>query len=205
MKPSGPRLQHLRDPKKLRILASPLALQILNALQGQAEATAAEIAEQVARPREVIYYHLRRLVEAGFIREVGQRATTRRPVNVYRAVATDVRIDASGSSPAWRDALIDVYRAALRSLERDVRASIRAGHRPGKGAVAEFIVTARHVRLDEEGLREMNVLIAAVTEAVLRRATARSGPVYSFGLALAPVRERKNSTAKATPRARASQ
>lgn len=193
MKTTRPRLQNLREPGQLRALTAPLALQLLNALQAQREATAAELAEQVGRPREVIYYHLHRLVAAGFVREVGQRATERRPVAVYRAAATDVRIDASDPAEDWREALGNLYRSALRALERDVSASVAAGHRPGRGPKAEFVLMARRLRLDEEGLREMNALFAAVTTAALRRATARQGPIYSFALALAPVIERRRS------------
>lgn len=198
MPPTKPRLQNLREPEKLRVLAAPLGLQILNALQGQEEATAAELAEQVGRPREVIYYHLHRLVEAGFVREVGRRATGRRPVGVYRAAATDVRIDASDPGVDWREALSGLYRAALRALERDVSASVAAGHRPGRAPQSNFFLMARRLRLDEQGLREMNLLFNAVIEGALRRATSRTGPVYSFAVALAPVGERRRTKSRDT-------
>lgn len=193
MPTTKPRLQRLREPEKLRVLAAPLALQILNALQGQDEATAAELAEQVGRPREVIYYHLHRLVEAGFVREIGRRATARRPVGVYRAAATDVKIDASDPKADWPEALQHLYRSALRALERDVRASVAAGHRPGTAPRSDFFLMARRLRLDEQGLREMNLLFAAVIEGALRRATARTGAVYSFAVALAPVVEKRRA------------
>lgn len=191
MSRSRPRLQDLKDPARLRVLAAPLALQLLNALQGQREATAAELAEQVGRQREVVYYHLRRMVAAGIVRVTGQRATERRPVAVYRVSATDVRIDASDETADWREALERLYRSAIRALERDVSASVAAGHRPGGGARAEFQLMARRLRLDEEGLREMNALFATVSQAALRRATARKGPVYSFAFALVPVVDRR--------------
>ncbi len=58
------------DPKKIAVLATPVRVELATAIQALGgKATVAELAAQLGRPADGLYYHLRALVKGGLLKE----------------------------------------------------------------------------------------------------------------------------------------
>lgn len=63
----------LDDPAQLRAIASPERLRILHLFAAGEPLSVKEMAERLGEPHGRVHYHVRRLVETGFLQEVGRR------------------------------------------------------------------------------------------------------------------------------------
>lgn len=61
----------IADPAQIRLLSSPVRQEVVDTLAALGgEASVAVLAEQLGRPADGLYYHLRALVRGGLVREV---------------------------------------------------------------------------------------------------------------------------------------
>src|SRR4051794_23415844 len=74
----------IENPKEIELLASPTRIELVDTLEALGgEASVAELAAQLGRPADGLYYHLRQLAEGGLLIEEatpsGRRYRTRTP------------------------------------------------------------------------------------------------------------------------------
>ncbi|MDL9981240.1 ArsR/SmtB family transcription factor [Microbacterium sp. ASV49] len=101
--------QRVTDPARLRALAHPLRIQLLDVLTERGEATATECAEIVGESAASCSFHLRMLEKYGFI----ERAETRGRERPWRPVARSWDMRPDPDSPGSLRALQEVALLAL--------------------------------------------------------------------------------------------
>lgn len=79
----------IRDPAVLAVLYNPIRYRIFRALE--TPRSMAELADEVGRPANRLYYHVRLLVGAGLVRQVGTRASGRHTERLFGRVAARMR------------------------------------------------------------------------------------------------------------------
>ena len=78
--------------RKRKAVADPLRQRLLERFHTDREWTAKELADEVGVGANGLYYHLRILEEAGFIKVVGSRAVGRMAERVYRGANVSQRV-----------------------------------------------------------------------------------------------------------------
>lgn len=93
----------------------------------------AELAALLDRPADALYFHVRRLVRVGLVRECGSRRDGRHIAAVYDVAARPVRM--SYADPAPAKAVGAVIASALRTATREFAAAVEDQRRdlPGPG------------------------------------------------------------------------
>jgi DNA-binding transcriptional ArsR family regulator len=92
---------HIDDPAVVAALYDPLRYRLFRLLE--TPRSVAELASAVGMPANRLYYHVRRLVECGLVRQVDARASGKHLERVYGRVAERIRfsgeldLDAGGS------------------------------------------------------------------------------------------------------------
>jgi DNA-binding transcriptional ArsR family regulator len=77
------------DPAVLAVLYDPIRYRIFRALE--TPRSMAELADEMDRPANRLYYHVRLLVDAGLVRQVGTRASGRHTERIFGRAATRMR------------------------------------------------------------------------------------------------------------------
>src|SRR5262245_61949101 len=104
---------------QIAALASPVRLEILEALTTRPTFTVTRLAEALGRPADGLYYHLRELVRVGLVLPVGRNPSRWRAEALYRAVARRVAIAYDPGSPGNVARVNRVAAALLRLGARD--------------------------------------------------------------------------------------
>ena len=73
----------IRSVKQIRSLSVPARPEIVDAIAALRRCSASEIAKNLGKPADGLYYHLRFLLKAGLIVVAGKRETTRRDEILY--------------------------------------------------------------------------------------------------------------------------
>ncbi|QZN86206.1 transcriptional regulator [Cellulomonas sp. C5510] len=102
--------QHISDPARMRALAHPVRLDLLNHLDDVGEATATECAAHLGQTVANCSFHLRSLAKAGLV-EPAPRRGRERP---WRAVARERSFATDASDPAGLRAVAELGEVQVR-------------------------------------------------------------------------------------------
>ena len=131
----------VEDPAVLSVLYDPVRYRIFRALEQPR--TIAELAVELERPANRLYYHVKLLVEAGLVREVGTRARSRHTERVFGRAAERIRFTGElepGSGRGLLSAIADELDTALERVPADS---------DGPGMVSYHVVSVAPERAQE--------------------------------------------------------
>ena len=163
------------DPAVVVALYDPLRYRIFRLLQ--APRTVAELGDAIGMPPNRLYYHVRRLVECGLVRQVDARASGRHTERVYGRTAERIRF--SGD--------LDLYEGGLlRGITDELDAGLaQAAAEDGPGSVSYHGAT-----LSPASARELEErLRALIAEYADRREMEPDARRFGVLGVLAPVPE----------------
>jgi DNA-binding transcriptional ArsR family regulator len=112
----------IREPRQVRVLASPVRHEIVDTLSALGgKATVAVLAEQLGRHADGLYYHLRLLCRAGLVREVAAGAGVERHYRLAGTRGAPLRLAYRAGRGGNAAALGDYAHGLLQVAERDFR------------------------------------------------------------------------------------
>jgi DNA-binding transcriptional ArsR family regulator len=153
-------LEFLTDPKIVKMLAHPLRLRLLMALQGR-EASPSQLADELGVALGTVSYHMRILHEKGFIKLVREEQKRGAMEHYYAPVQWVI------SEQAWKnlpDSLqAGIIGSALSQIGEDVFSAASAG---GFDAPHSHL-TRDIVFLDEEGANQLSKEVANLMDRAL--------------------------------------
>jgi DNA-binding transcriptional ArsR family regulator len=158
-------------------LASPVRQEIIDTVEALGSATIAELAVQLGRPADGLYYHVRRLVRAGLL--VGNGSGYRTP-----PATGPLRLDYDRDPAAVRRVIASMLRIARRDFDAGFAGATTRGPRRSlwAGRVTGW-VGARE-------LAEINMLIARLDKLLHRPRRRGADQLASWCFVLAPLAAR---------------
>ncbi|GAA0711224.1 helix-turn-helix domain-containing protein [Dokdonella soli] len=176
----------VEDAAEIGLLASPTRVEIVDTLEALGVAVSvAELAAQLGRPADGLYYHLRQLADGGLIEEEavadGRRYRTR--TRVGDRLRLRYRPGATANAKAVDRATASLLRVAARDFTRalaDPESVVEGPQRElwaarGKGWVGAV------------ELAEINRLLARLMDLLQRPRKARDGKLVALSWVLAPL------------------
>jgi DNA-binding transcriptional ArsR family regulator len=116
----------ITDPEQAKALARPIRLQIVDRLGALGPTTVRELADALGRKPTAIYHHLAILEEAGLIEaEKSIGAKRGRPSDVYRAIASRVRLGRPYSHPELIPTISLIADQTAMNASRALRSTMR--------------------------------------------------------------------------------
>jgi DNA-binding transcriptional ArsR family regulator len=172
-----PESVEIDDPAALATLYDPIRYRIFRTLE--TPRSMAELAEVVGRPANRLYYHVRLLVNAGLVRQVGTRASGRHTERIFGRAAPRMRFTGElqlGAPQGLLGAIAGELDAAL----------ARIADAAAPGTVSYHVVSLAPERAAELETR----LRALVDEFESDRATGRGARTFGLLGALVPLDEK---------------
>jgi hypothetical protein len=173
------RMDRITGDAAVAALASPVRQEIIDTVEALGDgATIAELASQLGRPADGLYYHARQLVRAGLLVRSGSP-------EVYRTPKTrgGLRLDYRHDVPAIRRVIASMLRIARRDFDAGfavpgvavdgARRSLWAGRSKGWVGAAD--------------LAEINAMIARIRRILHRKRRRGTDRLISWCFVLAPI------------------
>lgn len=191
MNQPGNHSQHYPIDKvaQIRLLASPVRQEVIDALQAAGPCSMSELAELLGRPADALYFHVRRLVRTGLVIEVANRKSGRHVAAMYdvpaRPMLMDYRIT---RHPKGCDAVSAVVRGALKLSIREFEGALREGRRMTVGSGRSLWGGRAKGWLTRDEQIEVTRLLESLT-AIFHNARPRKGAAaMALGFVLSPCR-----------------
>jgi len=115
------------EAEQFEAVSSGVRFEMLTFLIAAGPCSIAVLADQMDRRADGLYHHIRKLVTAGLIREVGFRKSGRQVETIYDSVADHFQFDVDFESGRNVDRLLQLMKATLRRSERILTDAIEAG------------------------------------------------------------------------------
>lgn len=188
----SPRRGLLESPLQIAVLASPVRQEIVDTLENfGGEASVADVAAQLGRPADGLYYHLRQLVRGGLLEERPDNGDGRG--RHYRTVAGRGRRISLRYRPGRNgntEAVGRVTGGLLRMAKRDFERALRSGDAVVEGEQRDLWAARTKGWVGETELAEINRLLTRLSELLHQPRTARRDRLVSLAYVLAPVAAR---------------
>lgn len=170
-------------------LTSPVRFDIIELLSNYGPCSVNDLAWQLGRNSDSLYYHVRKLVATEMIIVAGERVLSgQNTETLYRLNGTHVEVD-DLANPEARPYVTRLLSAVLRMTDRETRQALETDdaslshHGPDRN----FAARRDLVWLGEEHLRDVNEHLNAI-QAIFKKARAeRTGRLYSVTTFLAPL------------------
>lgn len=192
--PTGrsPRRGLLESPLQIAVLASPVRQEIVDTLENLGgEAPVADVAMQLGRPADSIYYHLKQLVRGGLLEERPDNGDGRG--RRYRTVAGRGQRISLRYRPGLdgnAEAVARVTGGLLRTAKRDFERALRSGDAVVEGEHRDLWAARTKGWVGETELAEINRLLTRLSELLHQPRTTRRDRLVSLAYVLAPVTAR---------------
>lgn len=182
--PSSP----IGEPARIAVLASPARQELVDTLTMLGgEATVATLAEQLGRPADGLYYHLRVLRRAGLVREGEPGPGGERR---YRLVHARPRLAYRPADKRNTQAVKRVAQGLLQNARRDFDAALADPHAVVDGPQRQVWAARGKGWVSERDLLEINRLLTRLTALLGRPRTKTRDTLLSLAFVLAPLKPR---------------
>lgn len=175
------------DPALIEVLASPVRQEIvdtLGALGGQV--TAAELALQLGRHADGLYYHLKVLCRAGLVVETVDEEEEARRYALPGPSTRALRLAYRTGSEAGRQALRKFSRGLLKVAQEDFDDALETPGVVAEGSARQLWAARNKAWLSRDEVAEVNALLQRLCELMSQPRTAQRDQILSCTFVLAP-------------------
>jgi DNA-binding transcriptional ArsR family regulator len=176
----------VENAEEIQLLASPTRIELVDTLESLGgEATVAELAAQLGRPADGLYYHLRQLAEGGLLIETatpeGRRYRTRMPRGER------LRLHYRPGKNANAEAVGGVAASVLRVAGRDFKRAIADPQAIAEGPLRELWAARNKGWVGDAELAEINRMLIRINTLLHRPRSSRRDRLVALSWILAPV------------------
>jgi DNA-binding transcriptional ArsR family regulator len=181
------KLHPLSKKSQIDALAAPARLEIVDTIEGLGqEATVADIAKQLGKPADSLYYHLRVLVKAGLVQELPDAGNGRRYVSAAgRNARLNLRYEPGKA--AHSASVKRVVSGLLRIAGRDFERAIARNDVVVEGDLRELWGSRTKGWVSDKELAEVNRLLTRLGALLHKKRDPRRSRLVSLAWVLAPI------------------
>lgn len=189
------RHRDIADRRSIGALASPVRQEIVDTLQALGgSASVGEIATELGRPADGLYYHLGLLVRHGLVEEIAGprqgRAMRRYRIRGPEGAVLRLRYRDGGRAGRRAQAVGRVIDGMLQIARRDFHAALEDPGVVVEGEMRELWAARSKGWVDDRELAEINRLLARLSDLLHRPRRAGRDRLASLCFVLAPVKPR---------------
>ena len=181
----------LNDAQRDAMTQSMVRLEITDAISDLAPCSIAELATELGRSPQSLYYHIDILCKVELIEQVGTRKTGRRDEALYDLASKWMRF-VDNNDPKRQEVLLKLNQTVIRMTEKDYRNAFNKGYVARINGVENVYFRRQRGRLTDADVRKVYEHIEAIGKLLQDGNEARRGNLYSISLFLSPLEAREN-------------
>ncbi|MBM3976143.1 MAG: helix-turn-helix transcriptional regulator [Planctomycetes bacterium] len=173
--------------EQVEALASPLRQELVDTLEQHGPLTIQALGTWLERAPDGLYYHVRRLVALGLLREVDAVPSGGREAQRYDVAGRPMRILHRPGDAAHVAAVKRTVATLLRVSARDAHKALDAGIARLDRSAPDFFGMRSRARLDAASLARVRELLAELSRIAHAGQNRRRGRVFSLTFLLTPL------------------
>lgn len=179
------------QPAQLRELSSPVKQVILDSLAAANEPrTMRELADDINRAADSLYYHMRSLVKSGLVIDGGTRLENGKQVAVYAAAGKRFRIKYDFGIPRFKQIMRSIFTATIRLAKRNFERGLDLDNVRLNSQNRNLYMTRMEAWLSKRQLAEVNRRIEEINDIMVDNCQPSSGERCSVFICIAPLAEK---------------
>jgi hypothetical protein len=180
----------IESARQLRVLASPVCVEIIQALRSSGPATVAQMGPLLGRRSNSLHYHVAKLLGAGFLRKQGQRRSGARIEAAYAVTARAFIGETAPRDPELRRLTKRVVASLLRLANRNYARSLEGGTALVETGPGRTLLVERHKAwLSPTELSRLNRHVEEIRKLFASAGSrGRAGKLAAFTMVLTPER-----------------
>lgn len=183
--------QAVADPAQLRLLSSPVRQELVDTLAAiGGEVDVAELAEQLGRPADGLYYHLRALVAGGLLEQAPAIDGSERRYRLAGDGGAPLRLAYDLGAGGNGSELRTFARGLLQIAGRDFENGLADEDLVVTGAGRQLWASRNKGWLSSDDLAEVNGLLERLSELTSQAKTDGRDRLASLAFVLAPISAR---------------
>lgn len=167
----------LRSVAQLRVVSSPQAFEILEALQLGGPASVGELGPRLGRRANSLHYHVRKLEALGLVEGVGTNRKGARTEVIYDVVADQFVSATVSKEREQRDVTSQAVASMLRLASRDFTRAAEEPTAVSKGRGRNLLARRKKARLSSAELAKLNRHLDAIDKIFAENCGAEKGTV----------------------------
>lgn len=180
-------MYRINEERQLVALKSPVRQEIVDALDAGGPSTITEIAAQLGRPADGLYYHVRRLQSVELLVEKGRRRAGKRFETIFDLPSSEMRVRYPLGDEKRMEPLADAVTAMLRLSDRDFRAGARLPNTVAEGDDRNFWAGRSKAWLTKKEARQVREHVEAILEIMRKTARTKQTSLHAFTWLLTPL------------------
>jgi len=176
----------LNKEQRQAVTESMVRLEIMEALPDLVPCSISELAKDLGRTPQSLYYHVEILTAVGLINQVGSRRAGKRDEAVYDLPAKWVRF-VNNNDPDSRETLFKLAHTILRIAEKNYQQAYHRGFVTQVGDVENIYLRRQRGRLTDEALQKVREHINAIGELFENGKAEDRGNSYGLSVVLTPL------------------
>ena len=179
------------DPDQIRVLSSAVRQEIVDTLAALGgEAAVSDLADQLGRPADGLYYHLRLLARQGLVEETDGGDRRERRYRLAGEGDAPLRLAYRKGPDGNLPALNAFAQSLLQVAARDFEQALDEGDAVLEGSRRELWTARNKGWVSPGDLEEINALIERINELVSQPSAPGRQRLMTFSFVLAPVHPR---------------
>jgi hypothetical protein len=171
---------------QLAALASPARQEVVDGMAAAGPCAVSELAAQLGRPADSLYYHVRKLESLGMLVRVGERMSGPRAEVVYDVPGRPMRLRYRPRDARNRSGIVKAAAGVLRLAHRDFRAGLAAKDAVVEGPRRNVWCGRYKGWVTAAELEEINGCLDRICR-ILNKERGEDARLHSFACVLAPV------------------
>lgn len=152
----------------------------------------AELAEEMDRPADSLYHHIRRLQKAGIARVVDYRKVGRQTEAVYDLAGDDLKLDFDGSTGKNAKPLLQLTAVISRLAQRTLQQALQSDALKGE-PVRRIAIRSDSAWLDDDTFQRVREHILQIVEIFETNKKSGRGKLYHLHAILSPIVRRRHA------------
>lgn len=185
--PQREELVLVEQAEQFDAVSSGVRFEMLTFLIAAGPCSIAVLAEQMDRRADGLYHHVRKLMNAGIVREVGYRKSGRQVETIYDSVADHFKFDVDFESGRNVDRILQLMKATLRRSERIMADAIEAGAVSFETDSRNAFIRGETAWLTPDDLRKVIGHLQAIINIFDAGRRQRDGELFAVTFNLSPL------------------
>jgi len=179
----------LESLSQLQVITSPIKQEIIDVIQARGQCSVSDIAEELGRPADGLYYHIKALLKEQLVVEVGTTKKAGQVETIYSTSQSGSLMEAGydRSDPEKIKAMNKIVSSMMKIAVKDFSAGLTLGAAIVEGDNRNLSATRIKSRLTNDEVRKVNRLLAELTAIFNHQRRDNSENLYSIAWILAPI------------------